>query len=743
MNILDRLKIAFSTKESQARIITSYYQTGKPVSTPANYEGFARKGYSKNIVVYAAISKIATAAAGINWVLYEKKSGRKRNWKELENHPLLDLMYKPNPLQSGSDFINALVGYYLIAGNSYIEVNAPNPNRPPRELWNVRPDQMRIVPGANGYPAYYVLKYAGQERRWEVDPVKLTSNMLHIKSFNPNDQWYGMSALEAAMLSIDQNNSGQRWNLSLLQNSTTPSGVLQMKSTESNPSGSLTDEQYKRLKDEFEENYGGSRNAGRPLVLEGGLSWQSISLSPKDMDFINNKNVTASDIAIALGVPPEILGLGTKTFANYKEARLSFYDETVCPTLDVARNYLNNHLTSRYGDNLYLDYDKDDIEAYVEKREAKYSSLETVSYLSQNEKREAVGYERKDGLDVYKIGNMLYTEDQLQSLDMNDEEDSEGEEDETPNNNSDDGSDNNDNGSNNESDTESGSDDVEDDEEDEKSDLMFKSFNLLNANERRKSWKKQNRLRDMLARSFERDVRDDYKSLIKEMSKVADDMDGADEQMIEYALTKVVADWTPELEKTMTRHLTTTLETFGDNIFSEGKSIGAVIEKKANVRFQSFIDEYVKLRTGTQIKTITNTSQKKIKQIISEFTRISIEEGESERTIAKYIQERFSELAPSSAQRIARTEVGSASSNATLAAAKSVQAPNMYKEWVSANDGRVRTDHGLVNAENGEIPIDDKFKVDGGLLMDGPGDSGAPPEQVINCRCVLTFKSKN
>lgn len=741
MNFLDRFKFAFSSKESQSRIVTSYFQTGRPVSTPTNYSGFARQGYSRNIVVYAAISKIATACAGINWVLYEKKSGRKRNWVEIENHPLLDLINKPNPLDSGSDFINAVVGFYKITGNSYIEMNKPNPNKPPVELWTARPDQMRIVPASNGYPDYYSLKYAGQERRWYVDPIKLTSDMIHIKSFNPNDIWYGMSALEAAMLSIDQNNAGQKWNLALLQKSATPSGVLQMKSTDANPNGNLTNEQYERLKKEFEENHGGSNNAGKPMILEGGLSWQSISLGPKDMDFVNNKNVTATDIAIALGVPPEIMGLGTKTFNNYKEARLAFYDETVCPTMDVLRNNFNNHLTTLYGDNLYLDYDKDDIEAYVEKREAKYSSLETVSYLTQNEKREAVGYDRKDGLDVYKVGNLLVSEDDLTNQDTEEGEDDEMDDD------SDDSDSSNNNSSNNDS-TESIDNDQDlEDEDDEKSDLMFKSFNLLNANERRKSWKKQNRLRGVLEKSFERDVKDDFKKLTKQMSDVAEEIGVTDEQMLEYALSKVVGDWTPDLEKTMTRHITNTLETFGENIFSEGKSIGLNIETKANVRFQSFIDEFVKLRTATQITTIVNTSQKTVKRVISDFVNTSIRDGESLPTISKFLEERFGELSESSARRIARTEVGTASSNATLAAAKSIQAPSMVKEWVSANDSRVRSegnaDHSTVNAENGQIPIDDKFIVFPDTPMDGPGDMGAPPEQVINCRCVLTFKSKN
>ena len=106
-------------------------------------------------------------------------------------------------------------------------------------------------------------------------------------------------------------------------NQATPSGVLQAASTEYNPRGELTDEQFKRVK-QVTESYTGARNAGKPtMLLEGNLKWRSISLSPKEMDFINSRNATAIELCIALGVPPEVMGLGQKTFNNYEEARLT------------------------------------------------------------------------------------------------------------------------------------------------------------------------------------------------------------------------------------------------------------------------------------------------------------------------------------------------------------------------------------------------------------------------------------
>jgi HK97 family phage portal protein len=71
----------------------------------------------------------------------------------------------------------------------------------------------------------------------------------------------------------------------------------------------LSEAQFGRLKSELEVTYSGSRNAGRPLLLEFGLDWKAMSLSPKDMDFLQAKHAAAREIALAFGVPPMLLGI--------------------------------------------------------------------------------------------------------------------------------------------------------------------------------------------------------------------------------------------------------------------------------------------------------------------------------------------------------------------------------------------------------------------------------------------------
>lgn len=724
MGIIDRsLRVLFNrseAKESQARIVSSFNQVGKAVETPANYENFAKNGYNKNVVVYTAISKITSACKGVSWNLYARKS---KDLNEIEQHPFLDLWNNPNPLQDRAAFIESVIGFYEISGNTYIELNKPK-SVSKGELWPVRPDQVRIVPGPKGYPLKYVVKASGREQDFPVDQFNFKSNMKHMKTFNPTDLWYGLSPMQAAMLAIDQNNSGNKWNLSLLQNSATPSGILTVKATDANPRGELDDKQFDDLKEQIDESFVGSRNAGRPMLLEGGLEWKTVAFGPKDMDFVNNKNTTASDICLAFGVPPEMMGYGTKTFANYKEARLSFIEETIIPTLDSLRDFINKNILVDYGDNLYLDYDEDSISALVEKREAKYTSLQSATFLTLNEKREAVGYDKEEGLDVFVFNNELLTVEDIQNYNEVDETDNSTQDkpaqEPTP---------------------------PQDDDETDDEGGGLKSINLVNDNEKRKTWKQQNRKRATYTKFFYQDLREDYKELTNNLTEAAEKTKGQDARLIEFAIGRVLTDFQSTLSKTVAKNVRNIIKDFGAEIFHEGKSLPGFMERKANLKFDQYVRAYVEKRSGENIRTILNTNQKQVAKIVKEWTAQSIMDGSTTEQLSKYLEAEFEDLTESNARRIARTEVALASQNGSLEAVKSLGISNMTKEWVSASDDRVRDgakggpDHAAMNGT--VVDLDEKFTVPPDCDMDGPGDGSAPAEQVINCRCVLVYKSNN
>lgn len=729
------------SKESLARTALVANQLGRPVQTPINYENLARLGYAKSAIAYTCISKIAGSTRSFKWLLYDKKNPSKP--RELEKHPLLDLWLKPNPMQSTADLFENMIAFYVLTGNSYLEANRGIlKSGPPLELWSVRPDKMKIIPAENGYPKAYEFNAGGVTRTWPVDMVKMLSDILHWRTFNPLNDWYGMAPLQAAMLSLDQQIAGAEWNLALLQNSATPSGVLQVKVSDANPRGEITDEQYKRMRADYEANYQGVKNTGKPMIIEGGLSWTQIGHSPRDVDYSKGKELTSTDICLVFGVPPELVGLGQKTFNNYREARLSLFEETIIPLADSAVQSINRWLAPAFGENLYLDYDRDAIDVLTWKREQKYQSLAQANFLTINEKREAVGYETQEGWDVFNFGNGLGAtpedfnggsmqgDNQEDETGLGDNADPKKPEDEPPTN---------------DEPAEEGESEESDDDGDVPKDIGWKTLNLLNQNEKRTSWKRQNARRKSLQTVFNRDLNGDFKDLIRRLKKVKGNKDDA--RLTEYALLQILTDFMPEMDRTLKRHIRYTLEDFGGAILGEGKTLGYDYESKASRKYDDYVKHYTERRSGEAIKTITSTSQKKIKRIVGEWVQTAYVDGDSTPELSKFIEAEFEELTPSMATRIARTEVALASNNGALEAVKSLQIPNMFKEWVTANDDRVRdgehggADHGVMNGA--EVSLDEKFGVPPDSLMDGPGDTSAPADQVINCRCVLVYRSKN
>lgn len=374
----------FETKASAAAPLIALHVQGRPVWTPRDYASLAREGYGRNPVVYRCVRMIAEAAASVPLGLHG--SG-----EPFSEHPLLALLAHPNQAQSGAELLEALVGFLQVAGNAYLE--AVELDGQVRELHVLRPDRMKVVPGPDGWPQAYEYTVAGRSLTFEArDGI---SPILHLALFHPDNDHYGMSPLEAGAVAVDVHNAGSVWNKALLDNAARPSGALVYRGPESAPN--LTAEQFIRLKDQLEKEYEGAHNAGRPLLLEGGLDWLQMSLTPADMDFIDAKHVAAREIALAFGVPPMLLGIpGDNTYANYREANLAFWRQTVLPLSDKLAQALTNWLGPRFGEGLEVRCDLDRVPALAAERDTLWSRLMRADFLTVNEKRAAVGLEPLD-----------------------------------------------------------------------------------------------------------------------------------------------------------------------------------------------------------------------------------------------------------------------------------------------------------------------------------------------------------
>ena len=386
--------LSFSSNhvDSTSQLNSYFYTVGKPVWMARNYNQFANEAYIKNVVAYRAINMISQAASSIPLKLF------KDGIHPIDEHPLLKLLSEPNPYQNRSEFLESIYLYRQISGNAYI-LAASNLGKSPKEIYSLRPDRVKVIAGENFLPSGYQYQVEKKEQIYPVDQISGISRILHIKNVSPVSDWYGLSAVEAAAYSIDQHNNAAAWNQALLQNGARPSGAIVVKNAEGQPS-ELSDEQYSRLKEMVSEDFTGSVNAGKPMILEGGLDWKEISLSPKDMDFIEGKNSAARDIALAFGVPPQLLGIpGDNTYSNLVEARTALWEQTVIPLAENTIDHISKWLAKLCGENYTLKLDKDNIPAIANKRETIWERLEKVSFMTINEKRKQVGLAKIQGGD--------------------------------------------------------------------------------------------------------------------------------------------------------------------------------------------------------------------------------------------------------------------------------------------------------------------------------------------------------
>lgn len=367
------------TKAALSGSLVALHGGGRAVWSARDPATLAREGFQKNPVVHRAVRMVAEAAGGVSLVLADGD-------RELDAHPLLDLLARPNGRQSRAALVEALVAHLLTAGDAYLE--AVSIEGEPRELHALRPDRMRLEAGPDGWPEAYEYRAGANTTRYD-QRAEPHPPILHLSLFNPLDDHFGLSPLEPAAAAVDLHNAASAWNKALLDNAARPSGALIYKGPEGQ---GLADDQVERLKEELEAQFSGAANAGRPLLLDGGLDWRPMSLTPQEMDFLSAKNAAARDIALAFGVPPMLIGIpGDATYANYQEANRAFWRLTVLPLVSrTAASFAA--WFSEEGDGLRLVPDLDQVSGLVAERSELWARVGTAGFLTDEEKRRAVGY---------------------------------------------------------------------------------------------------------------------------------------------------------------------------------------------------------------------------------------------------------------------------------------------------------------------------------------------------------------
>jgi HK97 family phage portal protein len=356
------------------------YSGGAPAAGewPRGYEAQVRDAYLANPVAQRAVRLVAESVAWAPVYAVDGAAGAKASARA--------------PALASPALLEAAAAQLLLHGNAFLRIVA-DAEGAPAELFALRPERVSVEAGPGGWPAAYVYRAGEVKTRLPALDGLGRPSLVHIRSMHPLDDHYGLGCLGAAAGAVAIHNMATRWNKALLDNAARPSGALTMEGGEE----VLAREQYDRLRDELERHFAGSANAGRPMLLEGGLKWQAMSLTPADMDFVALKAAAARDIALAFGVPPMLLGLpGDSTYANYREANRALWRLTVLPLADKLLGAIAAALRA-WWPGLGLRLDVDQVTALAEDRERLWAQVTAADFLSRTEKRRMLGFEGDEG----------------------------------------------------------------------------------------------------------------------------------------------------------------------------------------------------------------------------------------------------------------------------------------------------------------------------------------------------------
>lgn len=255
------------------------------------------------------------------------------------DHPLQALLDSPNPLMDGSEWVHVLMLYMELVGHAPIEVVRPSPGatlgarlRSGFELWTHNPGPWRIVANADAtIRGYLWLRSSAEDLRWEPD------QMTYLRWPNPNDRWYGQGRLQAVRQQVMAEEYASIRDKKLEKNLGVPPGILSSEMP-------LGDPQAAELQRRWEKAVGGFGNAGKVAVLGSKTTYQAITQSARDAEWLAHRHDRVEIMAGAFGVPLPLIRMSDSTFSNVQGARAEFWEGTLAPRLGRIARMLTTKL---------------------------------------------------------------------------------------------------------------------------------------------------------------------------------------------------------------------------------------------------------------------------------------------------------------------------------------------------------------------------------------------------------------
>lgn len=676
------------TTRVEAMVIDMLDTTG---GATRNYVQVVNEAYRRNSIVARSIRLIAQNAGSVKPLLYQRADDGD---EEINQHPALKLLRRPNRRMAWRRFVETLVIHKKLSGRAFI-LALPRGKGLPLELHLLQPNLVEVQNDGRlgGHRTYVYRPSAGEAYTYTEDDV------LYLSSIDPLNEDGAISDLEAVFADIDASNLAGAWNISLLRNSGRPSALVISRQA-------LTPEQMQHLSAAKNAMFAGHANAGKIAVIDGqDIEWHELGMSAKDMEWLEGRKHVEAKIAIGIGVAPELVGLSEhKTFSNYEQAQKALWTETLIPELDYIYTELTEWLLPRLeSDDLYLAPWLDEVAVLQDDKSEEAKRIDTLvksNVITLGQAGADLGYEvREDLRDVYH-----WEVDQATRFGLT----TPGQMPERTNPNP---------------------DDADEDEPKRHSVKMTEQEKTLH-------WKAVDTQRQAFEAVITERVRQRFTEELASITEATSAVSSVDnlEDAVNKALDAGQTAWTDLLAAS----ILSAMEAFGENTLSGIKSRQPHVEVKDlagmwGVYHQEALD-YAERMAAEHVVSISETTKNKIRLIIQD----GIEKGLSAKLIEAEIEKLYlTQIIPNRSEVIARTEVHHSSEAGSYLAAKGAELP-MTKEWVTTRDGRERSEHASVDGQKRDL--DEPFEVAGEELL-YPGDSslGASAGNTIQCRCTIVY----
>lgn len=349
---MNRLTLAWNALTGNFKAVANMlptWQEGEATYTPVNFESMVKHGWRKNELIFACISKTANTAASVKLIVKAKSTD-----KDIKDHPLKQILSKPNPFMSEFDLWASIIIYQKLAGLAYFEKERARGGQV-IGLWPLRPDWVKPIKSSKKFIGGYKYCVPGMPEQ-----TLKSEDVLDFKMFDPLNMYSGYAPVAVAARVGDVDNQVTDYLKLFFEKGGTPPGILTTKQK-------LVDAEVANIRRRWSERYGGIQGWLEPAVLDSDATYQQIGSSFKDMGFDTIDARNEARICMVLDIPPIIVGtkfgLDRGTYSNYREARTAWWEDSLIPQYVHLNNEVLNDLVPEFGDNIYTEWDYSEVPA--------------------------------------------------------------------------------------------------------------------------------------------------------------------------------------------------------------------------------------------------------------------------------------------------------------------------------------------------------------------------------------------